>query len=215
MTDIFSAEIIQDTMIRPGPNGHTISGPDWSDVKARLLAVEGKADTSNPYEPPVGFYVGPMTHGVGGSLSTVAIVAGQALWTPIWTPVPMSIDLMGVFVTTAQPGAQLRLSVYNAAGARLRDAGTVNAETTGPKLATISAPQTLERGLTWLCVQANSVSGVEINRLVDTRPIFIEFATATPVGSFADAASFASAPASMSTAGAFPWAPHLIIRRSA
>jgi hypothetical protein len=88
-----------------------------------------------------------------GPTTPVAHTLNDLVATPIWLPGGITVDRLGVEVTTAVATAVYRLGIYRDAGgipgALLVDGGTVDCSTTGNKTVTISQAIN-DPGLYWL-----------------------------------------------------------------
>lgn len=209
MQDVFRRERIG----VPGPDGHTISSGDWTDVRDnRLPAVERVAAALNPYPLRTNSYISSQTHGLGGTRISAAITAEQVLWVPIFVPTAFTSLAMAVYVSTAVAGASLQLGLYNGSGGLQQDFGVADAATTGWKTLTIVTAVTVSNGLNYLCVHANNIAGISIDQLTDGLGMFHSLATLTIAPSFRSTATFGTLPATVATGSSLSTAPLLAIR---
>lgn len=98
-----------------------------------------------------GWYYGPPA----GNYTTVSTNVSQLTqsWAPVWVPHAVTVDRIGMEITTGGAGPTVTLAIYgstanDAPGDLILNAGTINPSTNGFKEITIS--QSLSRGLHWL-----------------------------------------------------------------
>lgn len=152
-----------------------------------------------------------------GNPTTMAVGISAAASGTFWTPFPISrsvtVDRIGVHVTTdGGPSSTLRMGIYSAAagggpGALVLDAGTVSCNGTGFKEITVS--QALTPGLVWLCAvrQGNADYSVALRatNFIGHAPLFlssqqdtawsgVKLATGGPTGSLPDPATAPDTP---------------------
>lgn len=88
--------------------------------------------------------------------------AGYGYWTPFPVERDVTLDRIGVEITTAGASTVLRMGIYaddgGSPGSLVLDAGTVDASSTGWKEITIS--QALTAGRVWLCLAAQGSNNV-------------------------------------------------------
>lgn len=101
----------------------------------------------------------------GTTQDTAASALDRLAVFPVMVPHPVTIDQLGIYITTGEATSVCRLGLYSPAangrpGALLVDAGTVDCSTTGPKIATIGSPVNVTTGLVYFayCFQTASTS---------------------------------------------------------
>ena len=92
-----------------------------------------------------------------GNQTAVAATASRLCYLPVEFGAPLTIDRLGVSITTAGAGSTVRLGIYASAangypGALLLDAGTIDSSTTGLKEITMSLA--VRAGRYWLAAAA-------------------------------------------------------------
>ena len=115
---------------------------------ARLVEARGFGATRKWWS---GWYYGPPAPALGVGASNPSQPAQS--WVPIWVPHTVTVDRIGMEVTTGLAGPTVTLGIYGSTvddtpGALILNAGTIDPSTSGFKQITIS--QTLSRGLHWL-----------------------------------------------------------------
>lgn len=110
---------------------------------------------------------------IAGALTTTAPALGTQYFVPLWVPGSVTIDKIGVAVTTTAVGATARLGIYNNATGDLpgtiltTDYGTVDCATaTGNVTKDIS--QALTRGLWWLSVAIQGTNAATFRCMTGT-----------------------------------------------
>lgn len=119
---------------------------------ARLVEARGFGATRKWWS---GWYYGPHV----GALTTSSPNPSQPMqsWVPLWVPHTVTVDRIGMEVTTGLAGPTVTLGIYDSTvgdepGALILNAGTIDPSTPGFKQITIT--QTLSRGLHWLSFHA-------------------------------------------------------------
>lgn len=156
--------------------------------------------------------------GWSGAPATIGSTEDRAHYVPIPVPRSLTIDRIGIEVTSSATGSPtVRLGVYADAngvpGALILDAGTVDASTTGFKEITIS--QALTAGLVWLaCAQQGGTSTGVLRGMTGSTHVgipagFSQYAVAAFYASGVTDALAASAPTMESAVGT---APRIMLR---
>lgn len=121
------------------------------------------------YRPSLGIELPPMQSGryyrvPNGSITTATVTAGTLSATPKFVPSTVSIDRLGMEVSTAgDAGSKVRLGIYAddgtlRPGALVLDAGTINGDSNTRQDITVSA--TLQRGWYWFAAANQIVTTV-------------------------------------------------------
>lgn len=184
------------------------------EILNRLDAVEGLADTINPYPMVANRYLSTKSHGFGGAAASAPITPLQRLWAPIFIPAPFETFAMTVNVSVPQVGAEIRLALYDRTGARKRSFSTASAETAGWKGLVIATGELVPRGLNYLMVQCNGVAGVELLHLSGGYSMYHSTNAMEEYGSLRGSGDFAVLPDTIegNTVGGSALVPYLGIR---
>lgn len=167
MTDIGNVDILRSRIAVPGPNGHTVTAPDWSDVLNRLDELERR--TLPPQQAILsGRYYGALSTLSGWApLTSEVLFANRLYGSVFYCPQDAAFNQVGVEVTVAAVGATILFGVY-----------TVEPDGTPDTLVSTFAPVdvtaigyrsqpitlTLPRGLYWIC--GASTAGIRANQTV-------------------------------------------------
>lgn len=157
-------------IILEGASG--ISPSAWTDLLSRVSVNEGVAATISPYPPHPSHYLSTQSHGLSGSLTTIAMQANHIVWTPFWTPYGFTTRSMGVYVAAAQPGSNLVLGLYDRNGEIVAEFGSVDAAAVGWKIAALTVDVSVPAGPNWLAVHSGGTTNVGISGLTDGRCMF-------------------------------------------
>jgi hypothetical protein len=112
-------------------------------------------------------YYSTFSHGLGrtgtGSMGSFTTTADRILMVPIQVPHAVTLDTIGINVTTLVASGTIRLGIFTVdlntrVATRILDAGAVSSATTGAKGITISQP--LDAGLYFLAMNCNLACGV-------------------------------------------------------
>lgn len=132
-----------------------------ADISASAAIALSKlaAPPTSPNLPIVGDYYGPQRVDLGAS-STPALTGGNAFWTPMWLPVAMAIDQVGVWlVTNGSAGSTMRFGIWansanNKPGTLIADLGAVSTAAGAGAIVAATAALTIGPGWVWLgCAQ--------------------------------------------------------------
>lgn len=192
----------------------SIVASEWIDTRTRLTAVELAAASINPYKRTNNAYLSTQSHGLGGAVINTPLPAEEIVWTPIFLPFGFTTTAMAVYIAVAQPGAIVRLGLYNASGTLVQDFGTANADTVGWKHIEIATARTVSAGDNSLCVHLNNVAGVEIRGLTNALALYHSATTLGTYFGFRGTRTFSSLPATIEFNGATGNAPMLAIRNT-
>lgn len=146
---------------------------------AAQYAADSELKVIWPLVPAVGEYL----TAPASARSAGVVNADRVYWVPVPITEPMSFDRIAAEVTTEAVSAVLRLGLFLDAssdpGARLIDAGTIDASSTGFKQITIDV--SVARGVLWLTSASQGVGGATAQYRRATTSVSLP--AASPAGS--------------------------------
>ena len=164
-----------------GPTGP--AGTNGTNGTNGVDGVNGKSLSSLLMAPATGLFVSNNQNGT--ALGTQAQVANRTIITPFMTSVPMSIDQLGISISTLLAASNCKCVIFQSDSngrptTLLRETANIDCSTTGTKFASITSLALTDGTIYWIGVRSSSTQTIR-TLAVGASPVISVTNAATPV----------------------------------